>query len=257
MPTLQILMPMGGLGQRFRNAGISTPKPLIPVLGMPMFKRALASFDSYDGEKRITVIIREDNARDFNLANLVREAQPSASVVILDHDTRGAVETCLAAEDALDPDLPLVIMDCDIAFSSREYFTAITAAISEGDVDGLLLTFTSTDPRYSFAEVDQSGRVVRTAEKDPISSNALMGAYFFTRAESFLKAAKALMGEPLSAQMREYYVSLVFNEIIESGKVVRSVSGDLYSFGTPEELSRFEGSHRLQPDSNYLKPLSE
>lgn len=205
-----------------------------------MFKRALASFDAYDGEKRLIVVVREDSAREFDLANLVREAQPSASVVMLDHDTRGAVETCLAAEDVLDPDLPLVVMDCDIAFSSPAYFDAIGRAVAEGDADGLLLTFNSTDPRYSFAELDPTGRVIRTAEKQPISSNALMGAYFFTRAEAFLRGARALMEKQISDEMKEYYVSLVFNELIESGQVVRSAAGELYSFGTPEELARFE-----------------
>jgi NDP-sugar pyrophosphorylase family protein len=233
-------MPMGGLGRRFRDAGVDTPKPLIPVLGVPMFKRALASFDTYEGEKRLIVVVREDSDRDFELAGLVKQAQPSANVVMLDHDTRGAVETCLAAEAALDPDLPLVIMDCDIAFSSPAYFEAIDKAVAGGGVDGLLLTFSSSDPRYSFAELDGTGRVIRTAEKEPISSNALMGAYFFTRAETFLGGAKTLMHKQISEQMKEYYVSLVFNELIASGLAVRSASGELSSFGTPEELARFE-----------------
>jgi NDP-sugar pyrophosphorylase family protein len=241
---LQILMPMGGLGRRFRDVGVNTPKPLIPVLGVPMFKRALASFDAYEGKKTLIVVVREDADREFDLAKLVTEAQPSATVVMLDHDTRGAVETCMAAEDVLDPDLPLVIMDCDIAFSSPSYFQAIEEAVSGGGMDGLLLTFNSTDPRYSFAELDETGRVIRTAEKEPISANALMGAYFFTRAATFLRGAKALMDRQISEQMKEYYVSLVFNELIESGLAVGSASGDLYSFGTPEELARFEAGDK-------------
>lgn len=240
MRDLQILMPMGGLGRRFRDVGISTPKPLIPVLGVPMFKRALASFDPFDGHKRHIVVVRADDNAEFGLAGKVTEVDPGARIVLLEHDTRGAVETCLLARDQLDPELALVIMDCDIAFYSPHYFDAITQSLGEGGVDGLLLSFDSKDPRYSFAEVDASGMVVRTAEKKAISSHALMGAYFFTRAEVFLTAAEALMERQISSAMPEYYVSLVYNELIASGKKVGLVSGHFDCFGTPEELKEFE-----------------
>lgn len=66
---LQILMPMGGVGDRFRRAGNATPGPLIDVLGVPMFKRALSSFDPLDANLKITVVIREDHEREFGLAS--------------------------------------------------------------------------------------------------------------------------------------------------------------------------------------------
>jgi NDP-sugar pyrophosphorylase family protein len=236
---LQILMPMGGLGQRFRKVGVTTPKPLIDVAGMPMFMRALASFDPYPGDKRLIVVVREDNDREHRLGDRVREAHPDAEIVLLREDTRGAVETALAAEDLLDPDAPLVLMDCDIAFESAEYFEAIRQAAAAGTPEGILLSFRSSDPRYSFAEVDEHGLVVRTAEKRVISENALMGAYFFTAAGTFLEAGEQLMRRQVSAEMPEYFVSLVFNELVESGKRVGLASGDFYCFGTPEELDYF------------------
>ncbi|THG30836.1 glycosyltransferase family 2 protein [Naasia lichenicola] len=239
---LQVLMPMGGLGQRFRDAGISTPKPLIEVRGVPMFKRALASLDAYPGAKSLIVVVREEHQRDFRLADLIREVQPDAQIVMLDHDTRGAVETAFSAAAVLDPDAPLVVMDCDIAFESDEYFTRIAEAVESGAPEGLLLSFTSTDPRYSYAATDGNGSVYRTAEKDPISDNALMGAYFFVSASVFLEAAQALLATPISAEMKEYYVSLLFNRLIEDGRPVGLARGEFYSFGTPAELERFEAT---------------
>jgi NDP-sugar pyrophosphorylase family protein len=233
-------MPMGGLGTRFRKVGVTTPKPLIEVGGVPMFQRALRSFDSWAGDKTVTVVVREDNDREHGLAQRVLAVQPSASIVLLDHDTRGAVETCLEARDRLDPDEPLVIMDCDIAFDSPEYFQVLQSAVEQQDVDGLLLSFHSTEPRYSFAEVGPDGRVVRTAEKQAISTDALMGVYSFTSARVFIEAAERLVARQIDAAMPEYYVSLVFNELIASGRGVGLVRGDFYCFGTPEELARFE-----------------
>ena len=242
MATLQVLMPMGGLGTRFRKVGVSTPKPLIEVGGIPMFQRALRSFDPWQGDKSVTVVVREDNDREYGLAGRVVAAEPSARIVLLDHDTRGAVETCLEARDHLEPDQPLVIMDCDIAFDSPEYFRVLAAAVERRDVDGLLLSFRSTEPRYSFAEVGPDGLVVRTAEKQAISSDALMGVYSFTSARVFLEAADRLMAKQIGAAMPEYYVSLLFNELIASGRRVGLVRGDFYCFGTPEELAAFEAT---------------
>jgi NDP-sugar pyrophosphorylase family protein len=242
MATLQVLMPMGGLGTRFRKVGVTTPKPLIEVDGAPMFQRALRSFDPWAGDKTVTVVVRADDDAEHGLADRVLAAEPAARIVLLDHDTRGAVETCLEARDRLDPDQPLVIMDCDIAFDSPAYFGALEAAVHQRDVDGLLLSFASTEPRYSFAEVGPDGHVVRTAEKQAISSDALMGVYSFTSARVFLDAADRLMAKQIDAAMPEYYVSLIFNELIASGRRVGLVRGDFYCFGTPEELAAYQAT---------------
>ena len=44
---------------------------------------------------------------------------------MLDHDTRGAVESCLIARALIDPNLPIVVMDCDLHFQSKAYDEAL------------------------------------------------------------------------------------------------------------------------------------
>ncbi len=239
MKPLQILMPMGGLGQRFRDAGIDTPKPLIPVLGTPMFMRALSSFDKYEGDKHHIFVVRKDTDEEYALSQQIKQILPDAKIKVIDYNTQGAVETCLAAEEYIDPDSPLVIMDCDIAFDSEEYFAKIKKAVEHSDFDGLLLSFDSNDPRYSFAEMNASGFVLRTAEKIAISNNALMGAYFFTKAELFISAAHELMKRQIDESLKEYYVSLIYNILLDGGKRIGLSKGIFYCFGTPEELDSF------------------
>lgn len=239
MKPLQILMPMGGLGQRFRDAGIDTPKPLIDVNGTPMFKKALASYDSYPGEKQHIFVIRKDTNDEYGLADQITEILPDSKIKILDHNTRGAVETCMVAEDLIDPNLPLVIMDCDIAFDAGNYFELIQESIDNDTYDGLLLSFDSDKPRYSYAEIDSNNTVVRTAEKIVISNNALMGAYFFTKGDNFLGAARELMSSDISDDMKEYYVSLIYNILIEKQRKIGLAKGKFYCFGTPEELTQY------------------
>jgi dTDP-glucose pyrophosphorylase len=239
MKTLQILMPMGGLGQRFRDVGINTPKPLIDVNGVPMFQMALSAYDSYEGEKKHIFVIRKDTDEEYGLAKQITSILPNAMIEVLDHNTRGAVETCLIAENLIDPELPLVIMDCDISFDTENYFELIRQAVENNSYDGLLLSFNSIDPRYSFAEINENNIVIRTAEKVAISNNALMGAYFFARASSFLDAAHELMDSPISESMKEYYVSLIYNILIKQNKKIGLAKGTFYCFGTPEELQLY------------------
>lgn len=239
MKTLQILMPMGGLGQRFRDQGYDTPKPLIDVDGQAMFQKALAAYDDYSGDKVHLFVIRKDTDDEYGLADQIRALIPDAKIKILDHNTGGAVETSLIAEEFIDPELPLVIMDCDITFQAPHYFEMMERAVDADEFDGLLLSFDSSDPRYSFAEVNDQGIVVRTAEKVAISNNALMGAYFFTKASTFLDAAHQLIERQLGEEMKEYYVSLIYNILIDSDHRIELAKGSFTSFGTPEELQQY------------------
>jgi len=236
---LQILMPMGGLGQRFRDQGYETPKPLIQVEGQAMFLKALESFEGLDVPKSYIFVIRADQDREYNLAKKISSLLPGAKVNILDHNTQGAVETCLMAEKDIKPDHPIIIMDCDFRFSSKEYNNKVISAIKDGEPDGILLCFPSDNPRYSYARLKDQ-YVVETAEKKVISSNAIAGAYYFNKASFFLDAAHKLLKMPTSENMKEYYLSLIYNILIEQDKSIKIARiDDFNSFGTPEELETF------------------
>ncbi len=83
MKPIQILMPMGGLGQRFRDKGYNAPKPLIEIQGQAMFLKALASFDAYEGEKRHLFVVRQDAEDKYGLAATIKKLQPDAEIALL------------------------------------------------------------------------------------------------------------------------------------------------------------------------------
>lgn len=244
MKPIQILMPMGGLGQRFRDEGYSTPKPLIPVNGHPMFMEALASFDEYPGEKIHLFVIRQDAENEYRLATQIQQLQPDAKIALLKENTRGAVETCLQAKGWISPDLPLIIMDCDFSFVSADYFKMIKKVANDQAYGGVLLSFNSNRDRYSYARVNESGEVVETAEKKVISNNALAGAYCFGSGRTFLEAAGRLLQKPLDEQMKEYYISYLYNILLQDGEKVALAKADEFnSFGTPQELEQYLAGH--------------
>ena len=233
--TIQVLLLMGGLGTRFSSAGYLLPKPLIDVEGVPMFRLAISSFDDLKTEKSFFAVVRAEHEQKYGLGKTLEEA--GVHVDYLGQNTRGAAETAMSAMKSLDPVKPLVILDCDLKVKSSTLFDALSQEVLP--FDGGLTYFYSRDSRYSYAKVDSNGIVSRTAEKEPISSNALIGCYAFNSASVFFGAASILLESDECRSGDEFYISSVYNVILEHGGNVLGYPGDFDSFGTPEELKSY------------------
>ena len=136
----------------------------------------------------------------------------------------------------------VIVMDCDLEFRSVRFIEIIKQILSlpmEEANGGALVSFESNQPKYSYAEVGADGFVVRTAEKEVISTHALCGAYFFSTGKRFKEVAHQLLDEP-DFKKPEYYVSLLYNYLLADGEKVRlAPMEEYYSYGTPEELKRY------------------
>lgn len=242
MRPLHIIMPMAGEGSRFLKEGWTTPKPLIELKGIPLFKRAIGSVAISGAPMKYSFIVRKEHIVKYHIDEQVKAILPDANVFFVEKTTRGAVETCLVAESAIAEDDAIVVMDCDLEFRSKGYIEGIRSILQqpiEKTNGGMLVSFESTDPRYSYAEVDEKMIVKRTAEKEVISNHALCGAYFFSTGKGFLNAAHRLLNEPVFTKP-EFYVSLLYNYLLAVGETVRLATMEDYrSYGTPEELKRY------------------
>lgn len=242
MRPLHVIMPMAGEGSRFLKEGWTTPKPLIELEGVPLFLRAIGSVAIEGVPMRHSFIVRQEHIDRYGIDKRIREHLPEANIFSVAQTTRGAVETCLKAEGSLEPDEGVVVLDCDLEFRSRQYAEYVKEKLSqpENQADGgVLVSFESDKPRYSYAAVDEQMQVTRTAEKEVISCHALCGAYFFSTTSGFLRAAHRLMDET-SFDKPEYYVSLLYNYLLADSEIVRLATLDEYhSYGTPEELKRY------------------
>jgi len=251
MRRLHVIMPMAGEGSRFVRQGYRIPKPLVQVEGKPLFVRAIQSVDGIESERHYSLIVRQEHICEYGIdAEIVRDI-PDSRVLSVTQTTRGAVETCLLAQEDIADDDAVLLLDCDLEFYSAAFNSAIReiltrpATVADG---GVLLSFDADNPRYSYALTDGDGRVIRTAEKKVISNDALAGAYFFSTGRSFLASATRLLDDA-DRQESELYVSLLYNYLIEAGETVRLVKTEKYrSFGTPEELRQYAKSDRPHSD---------
>ncbi len=243
MRPLHIIMPMAGEGSRFLKEGFTTPKPLIPHKGKVLFERAISSVGSVDTPRKYSFIVRQENIDKYQIDEKIKSILPEANIFSVLKTTRGAVETCMLAASAIDPEDAILVMDCDLEFRSVAYDGYVTEILSKptAEVDGgVLVSFDADEPRYSYALLNDEGYVVKTAEKEVISNNALCGAYFFSKSEGFVEAANRLLSDE-NFDKPEFYVSLLYNRLLEKGECVRLAKmEEYYSYGTPEELKRYE-----------------
>jgi dTDP-glucose pyrophosphorylase len=97
--------------------------------------------------------------------------------------------------------------------------------------DGALQVFRDTDPRWSFARINEGGDVVETAEKKAISDLASTGLYYF---KSWMRYMDYYQGLELSGG--EKYVAPIYNQLLDAGLRVGIIPCKKYlCFGTPAD----------------------
>ena len=231
---LNVIIPMAGAGSRFEKAGYTFPKPLIEVNGKPMIQVVVENLNI---DANYIFIVQKSHREKYNLDTLLNIIAPNCSVIEVDGITEGAVCTVLLAKELINNDCPLLMANSDqyIEWNSGEFMYKMI----EQDVDAGLLTFESTHPKWSFANVDSRGYVTEVAEKKPISNIASVGIYYWKHGKDFVTYAEQMINKNIRVN-NEFYVCPVFNEAILDNKKIKTYNIDkMWGIGTPEDLNAF------------------
>lgn len=235
---LNIIIPMAGAGSRFADAGYTFPKPLIEVNGKPMIQTVVENLNI---DAHYIFLVNKDHYEKYSLQYLLNLIAPDCDIIQVDGITEGAACTTLLAAIKICNNDPLLIANSDqyLEWNSSQFMYAM----SSGELDAGLVTFTATHPKWSFARVE-NGRVVEVAEKKPISNIATAGVYYWRHGSEYTIFAKRMIERNIRTN-NEFYVCPVFNQAIESGKTVKPFHIDkMWGLGTPEDLNTFLGEHK-------------
>lgn len=241
---INFIIPMAGLGRRFSAAGVHVPKFMVEAGGMTLFEHSLRSLPLELAARVVFIALRE-HEEQCRVSAFIKDRMTVLGgmpfeVVLLDKPTRGQAETVLAARPFVPDDEEAAIFNIDTAFVSHTLAGKLAGA---GKGDGVLGAFVldRQDNKWSFAEVDAQGAVLRTAEKVQISRYALTGLYHFSRAGDFFDCAgDAVAGGELVSG--EYYVAPLYNRLIaRGGKFTLDVAERIIPLGTPEDVARYGG----------------
>ena len=229
---INVIVLLAGEGKRFKDANYVLPKPLIPVNGKPMITRAIESL-GIDG--RYCFVVRKDEhlSQTLDAINLV---VTDPIIVEVDKTTEGAAASALLLEHLIDSDSELIIVNCD-QIMNWESEHAIKCMRK---YDGALVTIKSTDPKHSFARVEDN-LVEEVVEKNPISDCALTGIHYWSRAGYFFNSAKRMIQND-NRTNNEFYVGPTYNYLIDDGLDIgcyEITDNEFFPVGTPNDLERY------------------
>ncbi len=229
---MNIIIPIGGIGQRFKDEGYDMPKPLINVLGKPMIYRVISNLE-IDYNKDKIHIVYNNHLKEFNFETLIKFWFPhiNISFTSLDYLTKGAAETVLKGletftEEELNDNI--LLLDCDTFYSEN-----IIKHYKQSDIKNVIFYFndTNSNPIFSYIKLEDN-KVIEIKEKIKISDNANTGAYGFESGNEL----KQYCSEILDLD-QELYTSCVYDEMIKDGKTIHGYEiKNFHCVGTPLQL---------------------
>jgi len=231
---MNIVIPMAGAGSRFEQAGFTFPKPLIDVCGKPMIQTVVENLNI---DANYIYIVQKKHRIQYNLDSVLSLITPGCKIVETDGITEGAACTVLLAKDYFNNEDPMLIANSDqfVEWNSTDFLYKM----HEQNVDGGILTFESTHPKWSYVKTDKEGFVTEVAEKNPISNTATVGIYFWKHGADFVSCAERMMNKNIRVN-NEFYVCPVYNEAILLNKKLISFNiNKMWGLGTPEDLATF------------------
>jgi len=237
---LNIVIPMAGNGSRFSKAGYLDPKPLIPVHNVPMIKVVIDNLRP-KSEHRFIFICRKEHDKKYNLTKHLSEWAPGCIIIFIDGVTDGAACTVLEAKKYINSDNQLMIANSDqyIECSIDDYIDSL----NRRDIDGLIMTMKSNDPKWSYVGLDEENMVTHVVEKKVISNEATVGIYNFKNGADFVSSAEDMIAKNQKVN-GEFYVAPTYNILIGfNAKIgvynVGEEGSGMHGLGTPDDLNSF------------------
>lgn len=184
-----------GLGSRFAKEGISTPKPLVDVMGRPMIGRLIDVLMSCDAEE--IYIVANSHMTDFVefLEKLKAQGLPlDIRPIISDNSYYSLTEACKGVEGKF------IAMTVDTIFPTGEFrdYVAAVDAMPEGEVLMGLTKFVD-DESPLYAKLDENGDVVDYKYGgEPFPGEVIVSAGIYGLTSEVMKVVAAREGYPES-----------------------------------------------------------
>lgn len=233
---MNILIPMAGLGDRFKRGGYTKPKPLIDINGKPMIQLAIESLGVIGNF--IFVINKNIECVD-ELKTLLYEITINPTIIEVDYITDGPASTCLLAKEYINNGEQLIIANCDqiMEWDPNQF----TSFIMNNNVDGIVVTYNIITEKNSYVKLDENGFATEFAEKKIISDKSLNGIHYWKYGSDFISAAESMIKKNIKVN-NEFYIAPTYNEMIQNNKRIRAYNigvHEHWAVGTPDDLEKY------------------
>lgn len=235
---MTMIITMAGLGTRFRNAGYTCPKYMIEAKGKTLFEWSMDSLTGYNAYvgKYIFIVRKEDKSTDFIREKMIKYGITDIHILEIDHITDGQATTCMLALPCCNPNAGIMIYNIDTYVEPGEL------RYEDISGDGYIPCFHAHGDHWSFVKLDNHGNVTEVREKERISDNCTLGAYYFSSAKLYGELYDEFYSDNGHMAKNEKYIAPLYNQMIKRGmKVTISIVDfiKVHVLGTPEELQNF------------------
>lgn len=223
------IIPIAGKGSRFKSAGYTTAKYLLPVSGKPVIEHILSYFD-----KTIPtlLILNTQDSTKYKIESVLEALDFEDFQVVEIDDTDGQLTSVVEGvmiSKYHNYDGPAWIYNGDtIRMKGLPY-----SLLFKNDSEGFVEVFKEVGSHWSF--VDSLGAISKITEKDRVSEYCCTGLYGFRN----LKRVIRYVNSGRVAKLKnELYVSGVYQNFLDDNMSVWAFESDRSDFllcGTPEE----------------------
>jgi HAD superfamily hydrolase (TIGR01509 family) len=235
---MNIIIPIGGKGERFLTNGYKEPKPLINILGKPMIYHVLDNLKLNCKEDKIFIIYY--NLDDSIFKNIILEKYQFIHFIKINFQTKGASETIyegLKQIKYLTSNKKTMLFDCDT------FYTEDVISMYRGvEENAVFYTINEEEkPIYSYINIHESGKITNIAEKIKISNNANTGIYCFKNIDILFNYSKLVVENNITFN-NECYTSCIIDKMIKDENNFSGIqinSNYIFNLGTPEQVNMY------------------
>lgn len=228
-----IIIPLGGLGQRFKDFGYTDPKPLIKVNGNEIIKKVINSLKLKHTKDKLYIVYNSELEK-FNIRSILSKYKYLYPIKC-NFITAGPVETVKELVKSLsqkNQDENLAFIDGDTFYNFD-----ILSKIRNFKKDTIIYSKTNlTEPIYSYLNI-KNNYVTEIKEKIKISENFSVGCYYFRSIFSYLKYSDQALKKNKSANFSHVYSKILNDGIKVKGFKINQ--SDFDCLGTPKQLQNF------------------
>ena len=249
-----VIIPLGGIGSRYKKNGYTLPKALINVFGKPIIFWLLDTL-TIDKDTLVYIPYNKEYLK-FRFKDKLVKKYPDINFkfFVLENTTRGAAETLNIALKKLDCiDQPIISLDSDNFY--------LEDILSLWNKENTVLTFndSSQKPLYSYVKTNENNIITKIIEKEKISDNACCGGYGFSSYKELIHYTDYIINNNIR-QKEEFYTSTVISEMIKNNIEFTNLEINKSSYiclGTPLQLKYFYNNYPKKSCLTFYNNLPE
>jgi choline kinase len=244
---MNIIIPLGGKGERFQKEGYLDPKPLIKVLNKEIIFYTIDNL-CINKDDKVFIIYNKD-LELYNFEKVIHDKYPKINLIKLDFQTKGASETIFVGLQNIisnyDYHKKTILIDGD-AFYTQNILDKFRKIIDKNAV--FYIKNYDKNPIFSYIEMDNENNIITIKEKDKISDNANTGAYAFVDINELLYYSSYVINNNITFN-NEPYTSCIISVMLKNKKKFIGIElneNNVNILGTPKQVNEYIDNVKLR-----------